>query len=964
VPVEGVRREPLGRREERRGLCVTGCKRCMVFSAILLYLLLPQLPMPSLVEFLRDLVDPEDLVADRVIAALEVHGPRQPGEGPEAPALQRLESDPVAPMSSHELLLGERLARSGARRRHPVVFIPGIISTGLELWEGKKCAQRQFRRRWWGDTVQATKILTDVECWLAHMRLADNGSDPEGIRLRPATGLEAADVVMGAYSLWGPLVQQLAAIGYDPSQLHLASYDWRLRFDLLEERDGYFSQLKAQVEQMARMAGGEPAVFVTHSMGYNVFVYFLNWVHSRAATGTQCPQLPDRERQEREARYPQLEKDGALPPACDGWWARRYIKAWYNLAGPGAGTAKGLPAYFSGQMSSNADLGPIMGTIIEHTLPKRELRSLWRTFQSMVSLLPLGGSRIWGGMAGTGGSRAPFSGWDPSQEELAPSDGSRRWFIAPDEESSTGPATQGIFALRRYVAWERHDPAALTGKLLESLGRYLPAVWVPGKDDTLIKGLEPVPTVGPASEVEKEGSIHSPDPFSSTPTADSILQSVIGTFSSLLSHPGGTESVDSAKSFSPLERALRLVGVPDADADGTVTAQEGVSEALRRAGFQDRDGDGVVSVDELFFQTIDRVSPETEPDPVSNLFMSVEEVQDLIRSQSPSFGEAIDAFVDVNAWRPPTDSELRAWFPDDRYRTATGALPRRLWTNPLAVPLPDAPNMTVVCLYGTGRATERAFNYLAVRATPETPWTELEALSLAGNDTIDQPRAAGEEEEAEDTPSLVPIPVEIAAEYHLNSDPSPPPDSDSVEQPSGVGRLPPPERASHVRSGLIFSDGDGTVSTLSLGIVCEQHYQSVQGNPSRMPVITRELPFKGSTTIDSLLQTEAEVEQIDEAVLEEQVDEGGGTTTIASRWLHYVTRAGLVRGTVDFLRASDGQTSEHVDILLNSEVMQAILRSAAGEEDQRVVSRMVSNRTRSMLRTIRPNLPGLDLWGA
>jgi hypothetical protein len=29
--------------------------------------------------------------------------------------------------------------------KYPVLMIPGFVTTGLEVWEGEKCAQRYFR---------------------------------------------------------------------------------------------------------------------------------------------------------------------------------------------------------------------------------------------------------------------------------------------------------------------------------------------------------------------------------------------------------------------------------------------------------------------------------------------------------------------------------------------------------------------------------------------------------------------------------------------------------------------------------------------------------------------------------------------------------------------------------------------------------------------------------------------------
>ncbi|CAL9236701.1 unnamed protein product [Arabidopsis halleri] len=45
---------------------------------------------------------------------------------------------------------GFKLRRMGLRAKHPVVFIPGIVTGTLDLWEGKQCANRFFRERFWG----------------------------------------------------------------------------------------------------------------------------------------------------------------------------------------------------------------------------------------------------------------------------------------------------------------------------------------------------------------------------------------------------------------------------------------------------------------------------------------------------------------------------------------------------------------------------------------------------------------------------------------------------------------------------------------------------------------------------------------------------------------------------------------------------------------------------------------------
>lgn len=47
---------------------------------------------------------------------------------------------------------GVKLAKEGLKAKHPVVFVPGIVTGGLELWEGHQCAEGLFRKRLWGGT--------------------------------------------------------------------------------------------------------------------------------------------------------------------------------------------------------------------------------------------------------------------------------------------------------------------------------------------------------------------------------------------------------------------------------------------------------------------------------------------------------------------------------------------------------------------------------------------------------------------------------------------------------------------------------------------------------------------------------------------------------------------------------------------------------------------------------------------
>ena len=91
---------------------------------------------------------------------------------------------------------GQTLAAEGRRKRFPVVFIPGVISSGLEVWKAKPCAESMFRQRLWGTASMMQKLAFDPNCWIEHIKLNQSGGswrDPDGIKLRAASGLGAAD---------------------------------------------------------------------------------------------------------------------------------------------------------------------------------------------------------------------------------------------------------------------------------------------------------------------------------------------------------------------------------------------------------------------------------------------------------------------------------------------------------------------------------------------------------------------------------------------------------------------------------------------------------------------------------------------------------------------------------------------------------------------------------------------------
>lgn len=289
-------------------------------------------------------------------------------------------------LTEEEFYPGEELREEhGYKPKYPVTMIPGIVSTGLESWSttNNSCSQKYFRKRMWGTTTMFKAVLLDKDCWITNLRLdPETGVDPEGVRLRAAQGLEAADYFVQGYWVWAPIIKNLAAIGYDNNNMYLASYDWRLSFANLENRDNYFSRLKSNLELSLKMTG-EKSVLVAHSMGSNVMFYFFKWVES--------------------------DKGGKGGPN----WVNDHVHTFVNIAGPMLGVPKTLAAVLSGEVRDTAQLGVVSAYVLEKFFSRRERADLFRSWGGLSSMIPKGGNRIWGTIHG-----APDDGTHDEEETV------------------------------------------------------------------------------------------------------------------------------------------------------------------------------------------------------------------------------------------------------------------------------------------------------------------------------------------------------------------------------------------------------------------------------------------------------------------------------------------------------------------------------------------------------------------
>ncbi|XP_010048197.2 phospholipid--sterol O-acyltransferase isoform X1 [Eucalyptus grandis] len=179
----------------------------------------------------------------------------------------------------------EEEIRSKQRQRLSGIIIPGFASAQLRAWSILDCPYSPLDFNpldlVWLDT---TKLLSAVNCWLKCMLLDPyNQTDHPECKSRPDSGLSAITeldpgVITGPLSsVWKDWVKWCIEFGVEANAIIAAPYDWRLSPSMLEERDLYFHKLKLTFETALKHRGGPSLVFA-HSLGNNVFRYFLEWL--------------------------------------------------------------------------------------------------------------------------------------------------------------------------------------------------------------------------------------------------------------------------------------------------------------------------------------------------------------------------------------------------------------------------------------------------------------------------------------------------------------------------------------------------------------------------------------------------------------------------------------------------------------------------------------------------------------
>ncbi|ETN42350.1 uncharacterized protein HMPREF1541_01504 [Cyphellophora europaea CBS 101466] len=315
----------------------------------------------------------------------------------DAKALSKAERDAV---NYDSFSVGLHLRSQGVKAHHPVIMIPGVISTGLESWGTEEGSRQYFRKRLWGSWSMMRALVLDQASWKRHIMLdKETGLDPPGIKLRAAQGFDATDFFITGYWIWNKILENLATIGYDPTNAFTAAYDWRLSYINLEKRDQYFTRLKNYIEVAHKSSGVKP-ILVSHSMGSQVLFYFFKWVEHK-------------------------DHGGGGPT-----WVNDHIDSWINISGCMLGAAKDIPAVLSGEMKDTAQLNAFAVYGLEKFLAREERAELFRAMPGISSMLPKGGDAVWGNMT-----------WAPD-DPLPPADSPS---IQPSESTASTSHSYGTF---------------------------------------------------------------------------------------------------------------------------------------------------------------------------------------------------------------------------------------------------------------------------------------------------------------------------------------------------------------------------------------------------------------------------------------------------------------------------------------------------------------------------------------
>ncbi|CCW64584.1 unnamed protein product [Phytomonas sp. EM1] len=252
--------------------------------------------------------------------------------------------------------------RAELPRKHPVIIIPGFVTSAMDLWEAKQtCLDRQpsfshsiFRQRMFGPSMLFL-ILTDPACWLDLFSMdKTTGLDKKGIKVRPDSGLASVDYFVPGYWVWAKVIINLADIGYDPQDIMVMTYDWRLSPQKAHDRDGIFHNIRSSI-MLQYQKFQQRLVVISHSYGALVALDFFKWA--------------------------EMQEKGFM---------NKYVAYYINVGGTVLGLPKAASALLQGDVKDTLTMPRSARRVLDTFVTQGARYNCTRTWSCLINMLPHG----------------------------------------------------------------------------------------------------------------------------------------------------------------------------------------------------------------------------------------------------------------------------------------------------------------------------------------------------------------------------------------------------------------------------------------------------------------------------------------------------------------------------------------------------------------------------------------------
>ncbi|KAI8911916.1 Lecithin:cholesterol acyltransferase-domain-containing protein [Powellomyces hirtus] len=344
-----------------------------------------------------------------------------------------------------DFLPGARLAGEGLRAKHPVVLIPGIVSTGLQVWNTAPIGNSSSTGRDGDDEISTASVETEK---LAFLPTRFRRSRRDGQRHSESpfandldqsalAAIVAANRACGQKyfrkRMWGTLDQIKALLLNKECWMHHMMLNERTG------RDPHGVKLRAAqgLDAADYLFPGYVWAKILSNLG--CLGYDSNSMHLAAYDWRlSYRNLETRDlyftklKSTIEIAYKQAINGGATPEDARimvishsmgatvflhflNWvrstegeeWCAQFLGGWVNIAGTLLGVPKSLASMLSGEMRDTAQLNAAGTYMLERFFSRRQRARLFRSWGGMAGMFPYGGTTLWGDASRTAPDEDP-----------------------------------------------------------------------------------------------------------------------------------------------------------------------------------------------------------------------------------------------------------------------------------------------------------------------------------------------------------------------------------------------------------------------------------------------------------------------------------------------------------------------------------------------------------------------------